>query len=488
VSSLRKPLLFCLAILVLTPGLLLYAQRRRAGGEKVSYISFAEAQPIVVAMAEILPEGLKGKNESEIARLWPGWVQAHDQTIRARLEQGDEDSLVNFLLFGSSFTRQPRISLAQVRLLPVDSLSPNVDATAIAQTRTQINARIDDLLRSLGKAQGNERLLFARRILVTQKGFHIESVAGRDAARKFLLARLEHVVNENVGYTRALETARMQGDPTEEFAERSRLFRARGLASDTSLLPNFALEEALKEIKARGLLSSRGVKRVGIVGPGLDFTDKQEGYDFYPLQTMQPFAVIDTLLRLGLARANDLQVFTFDLSPRVNGHIANTRRRAAAGAAYVIQLPRDPAAGWKAEAIRYWENFGDQIGRPAPAVSVPVDAGELKIRAVRIPPEIVSRVTPVDTNIVLQRAELSPGEKFDLIIGTNIFLYYDNFEQSLAMTNIEHMLRPGGLLLSNNAMLELPFFRIHSVGYSSVLYSDRADDGDTIVWYQRAAD
>jgi hypothetical protein len=31
------------------------------------------------------------------------------------------------------------------------------------------------------------------------------------------------------------------------------------------------------------------------VGPGLDFADKQEGYDFYPLQTIQPFAVIDSL-------------------------------------------------------------------------------------------------------------------------------------------------------------------------------------------------
>jgi hypothetical protein len=121
-------------------------------------------------------------------------------------------------------------------------------------------------------------------------------------------------------------------------------------------------------------------------------------------------------------------------------------------------------------------------------VSVPTSAGKLKIRAVRIHPKVVARVLPIDTNIVLQRINLAPAQKFDLIIGTNIFVYYDNFEQSLAMMNIESMLRPGGLLLSNNALLELPFFLVGSVGYSTVVYSDRPDDGDHVVWYLRRLD
>jgi hypothetical protein len=49
------------------------------------------------------------------------------------------------------------------------------------------------------------------------------------------------------------------------------------------------------------------------------------------------------------------------------------------------------------------------------------------------------------------------------------------------------MLRPGGFLLSNNALLELPFSQMHSVGYETAVYSDRQGDGDHIVWYQRAA-
>jgi chemotaxis methyl-accepting protein methylase len=94
----------------------------------------------------------------------------------------------------------------------------------------------------------------------------------------------------------------------------------------------------------------------------------------------------------------------------------------------------------------------------------------------------------VDTNIVLQRLELSAAERFDLIVATNILVYYDNFDQSLAMMNVERMLRPGGLMLSNNALLELPFFKMRSAGYSTVIYSDRPNDGDHIVWYKRLPD
>jgi predicted O-methyltransferase YrrM len=69
-----------------------------------------------------------------------------------------------------------------------------------------------------------------------------------------------------------------------------------------------------------------------------------------------------------------------------------------------------------------------------------------------------------------------------------VFVYYDTLDQALALANIEHMLRPGGILLSNNALLELPTSRMRSVGYLTVPYSDRPDDGDHIVWYRRVQD
>jgi hypothetical protein len=43
------------------------------------------------------------------------------------------------------------------------------------------------------------------------------------------------------------------------------------------------------------------------------------------------------------------------------------------------------------------------------------------------------------------------------------------------------MLVPGGFLLSNNAVLELPSSNVRSVGYVTVQYSDRADDADHVL-------
>jgi len=91
----------------------------------------------------------------------------------------------------------------------------------------------------------------------------------------------------------------------------------------------------------------------------------------------------------------------------------------------------------------------------------------------------------LDLNVVLQREESPADAKFDLLIATNILVYYDTFEQSLALTNIQSMLRPGGFLLTNNLLLELPSSKMKSSDYVSVEYSSHETDGDQIVWYRR---
>jgi hypothetical protein len=88
--------------------------------------------------------------------------------------------------------------------------------------------------------------------------------------------------------------------------------------------------------------------------------------------------------------------------------------------------------------------------------------------------------------VVLQRP--AAGEPYDLVVATNILVYYGTFEQSLAVANIGAMLRPGGFLLSNNGLLELPSSAVRSVGYSTTAYSDRPSDGDHIVWYRKRVD
>ena len=93
---------------------------------------------------------------------------------------------------------------------------------------------------------------------------------------------------------------RAAADPSQQRAAHATLYRDRGLSSDTSLRVDFALDQALRAVRdtrrARAAASSNASR---VVGPGLDFVDKAQGYDFYPVQMIQPFALADSLRRLG---------------------------------------------------------------------------------------------------------------------------------------------------------------------------------------------
>ena len=95
-------------------------------------------------------------------------------------------------------------------------------------------------------------------------------------------------------------------------------------------------------------------------------------------------------------------------------------------------------------------------------------------------PAIVQSISPVDLNIVVERLELVPDERFDLIVATDVLVYYDVFEQALALTNAAAMLRPGGVFLTNNAVFPTPPLNT-SAGYLRVTY--RAKQYDDLFWY-----
>src|SRR5581483_4091966 len=150
-------------------------------------------------------------------------------------------------------------------------------------------------------------------------------------------------------------------DPAAIFNWRAGLLHDRGVSLDTSIFPNFSIEQALRDLKDRGVLREGQVARVAVIGPGLDFSDKNEAssYDYYPQQTLQPFALYDSLLRLGLARGNAVSMSIFDISSRVIDHLQRARERAGSNArtpnsGYVIQLPREVARhqdanGWPSD-------------------------------------------------------------------------------------------------------------------------------------------
>jgi hypothetical protein len=432
-------------------------------------MSFQDAKPILERLAASLPRELAGKSTSELESAWGDWVSRRNGEIRARLERGDEDSIVNFLLFGTSFTRLPRALNDSARI-------------GGRQRAEVVRGRTADLIAGIVSPGGNERLQFVREV-VARRGIEPTTATGREQARIYFEDLLARVAGEIDGYGREIQAVRSKPNGPE-FAVRSSLYRTRGLSSDTSIRPDFAIDQALERLTSKGLIEAASVRRVGVIGPGLDFTDKAEGYDFYPPQTTQPFSVIDSLRRLGVARTNDLRLTTFDVSARVNGHLQAARGRADSGESYVVVLPRDRSGRWRPDLVGFWKNFGSRIGVEANLSFSPPDAVDL--RAVRIRPEAVSSLDVRDLNVVVERlAPLADEDRFDLIVATNILVYYNVFEQSLALSNVASMLRPGGILLSNNVLVELPTTPLHAIGDTRVIYSDQPDDTDDIVWYRR---
>ena len=70
------------------------------------------------------------------------------------------------------------------------------------------------------------------------------------------------------------------------------------------------------------------------------------------------------------------------------------------------------------------------------------------------------------------------------MIATNVLVYYGVFDQALALANVAAMLRPKGLLLTNDVVGVLPSIPLTLSGYTEVGYTSRPE-GDRVFWYER---
>ena len=449
-----------------------------ATGAAARNVPYADARPVVEALrADLLPEPLRALTPEARETAWPGWVAARDRAIRARLARGDNDTIVNFLLYGATFTSAPRPLPEQVAAL----------AQADAALPDSVAARIEDLIDAVAATPRTERLAFARGVLA-RNGFDPDAPSDRDRLRAYLGDEVRRGPAETLQISQALGAAISRNDPDAALIDQT-AFSGRGLASDTTILSGFAVERALEEVMAGGLLSGGAVRRAALVGPGLDFTDKDAGYDFYPLQSIQPFALLDTLVRFGLAHPERLRLTTFDLSPRINRHLENARARAADGEPYHLALPRNMDLPWADPLAAYWEALGDEIGESAGDVDAPPSAGNVRTRRLAVRPAVVRAIEAHDLNIVLQRlAPLPADELFDLIVATDILVYYDVFEQSLALANVAAMLRPGGIFVANTTVAALPGIPLTLAGQTRVGFMPvpgRGEVHDILAWYSR---
>lgn len=365
--------------------------------EAPQFVSLASAQPVIAAMRDSLPPELKTAGPIT-AGTWAKWVRSRDREIRKRIDDGEETTLLNLLRLGVTYTKEERLDFNSLDLY---GLSASVNAAA--------DHRANDLIRALAAPRASEGMLEMRQFLES-KGFDLKTPEGRRRIKGYLLA----------GLLRLRDEMRREREGVKK--NKFEAFKDRGLSTDSDLFADFTIELQLRHMVEQGLLKPDGVHRVAIVGPGLDFVNKKDGADFYPPQTTQPSAVIDSLARLGLADPASVEVYTLDISPRVNRHIETARKSAASGKPYTVQLLCTQSELNVPGYTEYWLKLGDHIGKSVAPIAVPEAVGNIiQTRAVSVRPAVVARITPVDMNVVLQTLPLPPDRRFDLVIGTNIF-------------------------------------------------------------------
>jgi hypothetical protein len=420
---------------------------------------------VLEGFRDALPPGLKSAGALEAAQ-WSAWVERQDREVRNRLIRGEEDTLVNLLRFGVTFTSEYRID---------DEFLARYGQSSLVNSFAE--NRANDLIRAW-MAPDPSAGLVEMRTFVESHGHSLKTARERAETKKYLLDILVRLRDEYLKY---------KAEPKDE--RRFQLFQERGISLDTNLWPDYLLDVGFRSLLERGLLKPGWVRRVAVVGPGLDFANKEAGNDFYPPQTIQPFAVLDSLLRLGLASAGRVELDTLDISENVNAHVARIRRAAAQGRPYFLQLPwnteRPMSEEYRAHFVEYWQKLGNQIGDPVAAIPVPQAAGSTQTRAIKVRPDIVERVTPLDVNVVYQRLSWPSDCAYDLVIGTNIFLYYGAFEQSLARANLSAMLRPGGFVISNDKLADKVPAGLTDVLEVPINMSEEPLIQDIVVFYRR---
>jgi len=456
----RWPVVVCLASICLALSFAgsLFSQHTQA----VRFLLYDEAAETLRLFADAGLTTIDVKDADE----WNVWVRTRDAEVRARVDQGVEDSISNLILYGASFTNLPRMENAES------------SATASGELTPPVRARVHALVVALPNGARNERLKFVNDFLA-RKGL------AREAIETKLQENLKRLIAEQRAYQEKLKESEAASDPAAKLLTRGTLFQERGLSADTSLLPNYALEDTLKTMLRKGALQAGSMRRILVIGPGLDFTDKRDGYDFYPIQTIQPFAMLEAVARLGLGKAEEISVVTADLNAGVNAHMARLAEHGRAGQAYTVQLPRLISAEWSPDAVAYWQKFGETLGTPVKPLPVPAIVNDVTMRAVAIRAKYAAPMRAYDMNVVTQTMDIPEGQGFDLVVATNVLVYYDLFQQALAMGSIAHMMNPGGIFLANHALPAQHAPSLEFLGRRTVAYTPSGAYGDDVVVYRK---
>lgn len=107
----------------------------------------------------------------------------------------------------------------------------------------------------------------------------------------------------------------------------------------------------------------------------------------------------------------------------------------------------------------------------------------VEVRAVSIQSQVAVQLEAQDMDMVAQQLDVPPEGGFDLVIATNVLLYYNFFEQALAMQNINRLMNRGGLFLVNQILSNQHPASLKFIDQCYVPFSSKGSYGDDVVAY-----
>jgi len=338
---------------------------------------------------------------------FPAYVAEVRSRNRTRVRDGDLDHLVYYALQSSAFTDLPPIE-------PAASAKAWVEQSVIPRA---VQDRFTALEAALGRDMRDGRLTYFREIVDRE----------RDAATP-----VHRILAEQYGRA-------MRSLYEKEFTARGDFYQRRGLSTDTSVEAGYVVYLGLAALHA--LEPQRRIRRVLLVGPGLDLAPRTGLVDAAGPQSYQPFAVIDALVGLHLAEREALRVRALDINPRVTdwlAHARGTRPRLS----LVTSVAERAGVRFSEDYREYFAGVGRSIGREERTAAA--GAGRLA-KSVQLAAGVSDAIEPTTADVVVDRLD----ERYDLIVITNVLPYLSDADLLLAITNIVRMLAPGGVLLHN---------------------------------------
>jgi len=372
------------------------------------------------------------------ARAFLAFGEEQERLTQARVRESDLDALIYYALQSVAFTDAPPLEPATSAKAFVERLGADARARFLAhelapidEVPLDVRGRLASLIPALRHASPGSRLASLRDLIPREMP--------ADQIEAFLLQQYVRAARflyekEFVAPTRA--------DGIDAIAT---LYRERALSTDTSVEAGYLVHLGLATIRA--LDSEQRIRRVLVVGPGLELAPRTGLIELGPPQSYQPYAVLDSLVALGLARLGDVSVLCADVNPRVVDHLQAAKARDVA-LTLVSGIGDSASTTLQDDYRRYFDGLGRSIGRAMAAPTLPERYRGHLHKSLHIPGETSRAIGATSLDIARQRLAAEP---FDLIVATNVLLYLDDVPLTLALASIASMLAPGGVLIHNEA-------------------------------------